>query len=103
MPDLTPRASDADRDQYADLLREQTTQGRLSISQFTDRVDAAYTASTLAELDRLVADLPVATPASSAAGQASPTTWHATLAKCVCTVPLHCAALALVMVLALIL
>lgn len=54
------RASDADRDRFADLLREQTAQGRLSLEEFSERVGAVYAATTRGELDRLVADLPVA-------------------------------------------
>ena len=58
------RASDADRDRFADLLREQTAQGRLSLEEFSERVGAVYAATTRGELDRLVADLPVALPSS---------------------------------------
>ena len=59
-PGSTVRASDADRDRFADLLREQAAQGRLSLEEFSERVGAVYAATTRGELDRLVADLPVA-------------------------------------------
>jgi hypothetical protein len=53
------RASDADRQRVADVLREHTSAGRLTIEEFDQRVDAAYAARTVPELRRLLADLPV--------------------------------------------
>jgi hypothetical protein len=52
------RASDADRDRTASLLREHHAAGRLSPEEFNDRLDAAYQAKTLGQLDELLADLP---------------------------------------------
>jgi hypothetical protein len=52
------RASDADRDRVASLLREHHAAGRLSAQEFDDRVDAALAAKTLGELDELLKDLP---------------------------------------------
>jgi hypothetical protein len=52
------RASDADRDRVASLLREHHAQGRLSPAEFSERLDRAFTATTVGELDRLLADLP---------------------------------------------
>ncbi len=52
------RASDADRDRVASLLREHHAQGRLSPTEFNDRLDRAFTATTVGELDRLLSDLP---------------------------------------------
>lgn len=52
------RASDADRDRVAALLREHHAEGRLTIEEFSERLDAAYRAKTLGELDELMADLP---------------------------------------------
>jgi Domain of unknown function (DUF1707) len=53
------RASDADRDRTAALLREHHAAGRLTAEEFHERLDAALSAKTLAELDELLADLPV--------------------------------------------
>jgi hypothetical protein len=53
------RASDGDRQRVADLLRAHTSEGRLTIEEYTERVDAAYAARTVAELRPLLADLPV--------------------------------------------
>jgi hypothetical protein len=52
------RASDADRDRTAALLREHHAAGRLTAEEFNERLDKAYTAKTLGELDELLADLP---------------------------------------------
>src|SRR5215469_7759009 len=52
------RASDADRDRTAALLREHLAAGRLSSEEFNERLDKAYAAKTLGELDQLLADLP---------------------------------------------
>jgi hypothetical protein len=52
------RASDADRDRAASLLREHHAAGRLTAEEFGERLDAAYEAKTLGEIDHLMADLP---------------------------------------------
>ena len=52
------RASDADRDRTAALLREHHAAGRLTAEEFNERLDKAYAAKTLGELDELLADLP---------------------------------------------
>jgi hypothetical protein len=52
------RASDADRDRTAALLREHLAAGRLTADEFNERLDKAYAAKTLGELDELLADLP---------------------------------------------
>jgi hypothetical protein len=56
--DPNMRASDADRDRVAALLREHHAQGRLDAEEFNDRLDRALAAATVGELDRLLADLP---------------------------------------------
>jgi hypothetical protein len=53
------RASDADRDRTAALLREHHAAGRLTAEEFDERLDQALNAKTLGELDELLADLPV--------------------------------------------
>jgi hypothetical protein len=57
------RASDADRDQAVVELREHTAAGRLTLEEFSERVDQAVAARTLAELDEVRSDLPGSVPA----------------------------------------
>jgi hypothetical protein len=52
------RASDADRDRVAALLREHHAAGRLTAEEFHERMERALDAKTLGELDELMADLP---------------------------------------------
>lgn len=52
------RASDADRERTVRALGEHFAAGRLDLVEFDDRTRAAYAVRRLAELDRLVADLP---------------------------------------------
>jgi uncharacterized membrane protein len=52
------RASDADRDQVAALLREHLADGRLTADEFQERLSATFAAKTFGELDELMADLP---------------------------------------------
>lgn len=55
---LDLRASDADREAVADILRAQCAAGRLDVSELEERLSAALAARTLGELDRLLADFP---------------------------------------------
>ncbi|WP_393060220.1 DUF1707 domain-containing protein [Streptomyces sp. LN549] len=52
------RASDADRDRIADILREAMAEGRLTADEHAERVDSVYRAKTVGELEPLVRDLP---------------------------------------------
>ena len=52
------RASDADRERTASLLREHHAAGRLDAAEFNDRLDKAFEAKTMGDLDALLADLP---------------------------------------------
>ncbi|WP_306317828.1 MULTISPECIES: DUF1707 domain-containing protein [unclassified Streptomyces] len=52
------RASDADRDRIADILREALAEGRLDTEEHAERVDGVYRAKTVGELEPLVRDLP---------------------------------------------
>jgi hypothetical protein len=52
------RASDADRDRAAALLREHHAVGRLTAEEFHDRMNKALDAKTLGEIEELMADLP---------------------------------------------
>ena len=52
------RASDADRERIAALLREHHAVGRLSAEEFEDRLEKVFTAKTHGDLDALLGDLP---------------------------------------------
>jgi hypothetical protein len=52
------RASDADRERAAALLREHAAVGRLTTEEFDQRLDKVFAAKTIGELDGLLADLP---------------------------------------------
>jgi hypothetical protein len=52
------RASDNRREVTVAALRERALDGCLTLDTFAGRVDAAYRAKTIEELDQLVADLP---------------------------------------------
>jgi hypothetical protein len=52
------RASDEDRDRTVALLREHHAAGRLTAEEFNERLDKAYQAKTMGDLDALLADLP---------------------------------------------
>ncbi|MER5883424.1 DUF1707 domain-containing protein [Streptomyces sp. NPDC001941] len=59
-PADTMRASDADRDRVADILRDALAEGRLDAEEHAERIDGVYRAKTLGELEPLVRDLPAA-------------------------------------------
>jgi len=52
------RASDADRDETVELLRRHGGEGRLTLDELRERIEAALEAKTLDDLDRLLTDLP---------------------------------------------
>jgi hypothetical protein len=70
-------ASDADRDATVDRLGEAVAQGRLTLGEFAERVDAAYEARTLRDLAPLVGDLPA--PAAVVADVHRQRRWTLTL------------------------
>jgi hypothetical protein len=53
------RASDADRERVAEVLRDALAEGRLDMTEFEERLDATYKARTYGELAPLTRDLPV--------------------------------------------
>jgi Domain of unknown function (DUF1707)/2TM domain len=57
-PEPTLRASDAEREQHAELLREHAAQGRLTVDELDQRLDRVFAARTLGELVPIVGDLP---------------------------------------------
>ncbi|WP_017611446.1 DUF1707 SHOCT-like domain-containing protein [Nocardiopsis xinjiangensis] len=52
------RASDTDRDQVTERLREALAEGRLTPTEHEERLDALYKAKTLGELAPITEDLP---------------------------------------------
>ena len=62
-PEPTLRASDVERERYAEVLREHAAQGRLTVEELDERLDRVYAARTHGELAPVVADLPAPAPA----------------------------------------
>ncbi|MER5931317.1 DUF1707 domain-containing protein [Streptomyces sp. NPDC002054] len=58
LPEL--RASDADRERVVERLRDAVAEGRLTMEEFEERLEAAYASRTYAELEPLTRDLPAA-------------------------------------------
>ncbi|WP_159943052.1 MULTISPECIES: DUF1707 domain-containing protein [unclassified Nocardiopsis] len=52
------RVSDAERDQVAEVLREAAAEGRITLDELDERLDAAYAARTYDDLQPLTEDLP---------------------------------------------
>src|SRR5215471_472443 len=57
------RASDAEREQTVAHLRDAAAEGRLTLDEFSQRVETAYAAKTHDELEALTVDLPASTAA----------------------------------------
>ena len=55
-PDV--RASDADRERTAEVLRHAAGEGRITVDELDERIDRAFAARTSGELAELTADLP---------------------------------------------
>ena len=58
--DAELRASDADRDRIADILREALAEGRLTADEHAERVEGVLHAKTVGELEVFIRDLPAA-------------------------------------------
>jgi Domain of unknown function (DUF1707) len=56
------RVSDQERDQIAQVLQAAFAEGRLDDDEFDERMRAALTARTSADLEKLTADLPAGSP-----------------------------------------
>jgi len=73
------RVSDAERDAAIERLRAATGDGRLTLEEFSQRMELAAAARTRADLDRLAADLPAEAAAARGAvtsGASGPPSWH---------------------------
>ncbi|WP_433462508.1 DUF1707 SHOCT-like domain-containing protein [Spirillospora sp. CA-128828] len=54
------RAGDADRERVAQVLRDAAGEGRLTLAELDERLDAVYAAKTYADLEPITRDLPAA-------------------------------------------
>jgi Domain of unknown function (DUF1707) len=63
---LAVRASDSERDAVVQRVQQAFAEGRLDDTEFDERMRAALTARTHADLDVLLADLPAGTAAATA-------------------------------------
>jgi hypothetical protein len=69
---LDLRVSDAERQAVADLLRQQTTAGRLTLDEFEQRLDEAFGAQTGRQLQAALRELPVEPPKLAHLGPSTP-------------------------------
>ncbi|MEQ7123982.1 DUF1707 domain-containing protein [Actinopolymorpha sp. B11F2] len=60
------RASDADRERTADMLRHAVAEGRLDIIELEERLERTFAAKTYGELALVTTDLPVGEPGAAA-------------------------------------
>ena len=67
---MAVRVSDADREATVEALREHYFAGRLDVDEFTERVEQAYGARTLEELEQVERELP--SPAHAAPARRKP-------------------------------
>ena len=72
------RASDAERDATVERLSRAAGDGRLTLEEFSQRMDRATQAKTRGEHDRLVTDLPAEPAGTGAVAESSsaPASWH---------------------------
>ena len=77
MTDSAPavRAADSDRDRVVLALRDHQVAGRLTLEEYSQRIDLAHRARTLGELDALTHDLPAETADTPLARSRKPTRW----------------------------
>ena len=66
------RASDSDRERVADVIRQAAGDGRLTMEELDERLDAVYAARTYAELEPITRDLPQAPGAPGGSGAPVP-------------------------------
>ena len=62
------RISDADREAAAQRLHTALGEGRITLVELEERLDAVYSATTFSQLEPALADLPGAAPAATADG-----------------------------------
>ncbi|MCL7427535.1 DUF1707 domain-containing protein [Streptomyces sp. YS415] len=74
LPEL--RASDADRERVAEILRDALAEGRLDMEEFEERLDATYKARTYGELAPITRDLPASPAVSMVKGPVADGSWR---------------------------
>ena len=74
------RAGDRDQEAVTEVLREACGEGRLSVPELEERLELAYAARTLGQLDALVADLPHGLSSQPAGSHLVPTDAPLTIA-----------------------
>jgi hypothetical protein len=100
------RAADTDRDAVAERLATALSQGRLQVDEYHQRLEHAYAARTYADLDRLVADLPVpsrpgaVSPQRTSPKRVLPRSVARECARCIAGLPIECLIIAVVLTLA---
>jgi Domain of unknown function (DUF1707)/Cell wall-active antibiotics response 4TMS YvqF len=70
--EMNVRASDAERAEIIDRVREAAGEGRLTLEELAERIEATDGARTRGDLERLVADLPAAAPAAARSAPPAP-------------------------------
>ncbi|QUX26202.1 DUF1707 domain-containing protein [Nocardiopsis sp. MT53] len=60
------RVSDAERQQVAEVLRDAAAEGRITLDELDERLEAAFNAKTYADFEPITADLPGAPGAAAA-------------------------------------
>jgi class 3 adenylate cyclase len=69
------RIADADRDRTIDLLRQHCSDGRLTLDEFSERVEVVLAARTGSDLEAVMADLPGAQVPVAEADRRRSTSW----------------------------
>lgn len=74
---MPQRIGDAERDQAVEYLREHLAAGRLTATEFDERLSSALTAKTAGDLEPLFRDLPEPRPGGQPPAVTSPLPWAA--------------------------
>lgn len=74
------RIGHAERDAVTEVLRDAAAEGRIDMDELEDRLERALQARTFADLDPLVADLPVPRPSQSMGSAAAVPATHRAVA-----------------------
>lgn len=71
------RASDRDREEAVEILRQAYAEGRLDREELDERMEVAYQARTWGELHRVIDDLPRGSPRADRADLVVDESWQA--------------------------
>ncbi len=75
------RASDQDRQKVADRLRDAVNEGRIDLTEYDERLAAAYAAKTYGDLAEITADLPAPQTPAVALSPAAPAATESQIAE----------------------